>query len=269
MAAAAIAAAEAFKYSMQRLRPYALSFEAFDERFQIFTDHVVRLAPEDTAFADNLGSVDVVSAGAVTNASLFALLRIPGVRGAVRIIEPQSYEDTNHNRCMLMASDSSGRQKAMDMSRYSTASLPVRPIAATFQDALAAGGLERLAPHIIVGVDDIPTRWDVQSVAPNWVGIGATTHWSAMSSFHVQGGPCARCLHPHNGDDGILAAPTISFVSFWSGLWTAAYLMRDLAGALRTAEQVFITPTALHGKHGIWKTGVAKHRSCPAHGTPA
>jgi hypothetical protein len=42
--------------------------------------------------------------------------------------------------------------------------------------------LAQLAPHVPVGVDHIPTRWLVQQM-PRWFGVGATTHWSAGTSF--------------------------------------------------------------------------------------
>jgi hypothetical protein len=241
--------------------------DTFDLQFHCADRYCVSIAPEETPLPTSLGAIDIVSAGAVSNAALFSLLRIPKVNGFIRIIEPQSYDLTNHNRCMLMSIDSCGKQKANDLLNYARPGLKLVSVTSTFQDAVANGSLGTLAPYVLVGVDDIPTRWEAQAQAPSWLGVGATTHWCAMSSCHFLGNACARCLHPYDGGDGAQVAPTISFVSFWAGLWTAAYFIQALVGSSTVAEQAFIAPTALDSAHGIWTTQVAFHPSCPIHGT--
>ncbi len=266
MVSAAIAASEAFKHAMRRLRSVARNPDMFERQFASSSECSVSLVSEDTELVRNLEAIDIVSAGAVSNAVLFALLRIPGVSGTIRVIEPQYYDDTNQNRCMLMTGASTGRPKAVDVADFRAPSLSIIPIASTLQEALRSGTLDSLAKRVIVGVDDIPTRWDAQLAAPSWLSIGATTHWSAMSSFHVPGGACARCLHPRDDDDGAALAPTISFVSFWAGLWSAAYLIRSFTGDASESESVFLTPTRVENITDIWKTAVQKSKLCPMHG---
>jgi tRNA A37 threonylcarbamoyladenosine dehydratase len=48
-----------------------------------------------------LGAVDVISGGAITNAALCALLRMPGMTAAIRIIEPDLLALANLNRYAL------------------------------------------------------------------------------------------------------------------------------------------------------------------------
>jgi hypothetical protein len=83
----------------------------------------------------------------------------------------------------------------------------------------------RLAPAVLVGVDDIPTRWQLQRAHPDWMAVGATTHWCAMASFHEAHLGCAECAHPYDDPNGG-RIPTVAFVSFWAGLLTASYLLR-------------------------------------------
>ncbi|MGY4626463.1 hypothetical protein ACVWY3_004219 [Bradyrhizobium sp. USDA 4486] len=57
--------------------------------------------------------------------------------------------------------------------------------------------LGRLARGRAGGRRRHPSRWFVQRASTAWLGVGATTHWSAMASFHVPGTDgCAECLHP-------------------------------------------------------------------------
>ena len=95
----------------------------------------------------------------------------------------------------------------------------------------------------MVGVDDIPTRWLVQRHAPDWLAVGATTHWSAMASYHEPGVGCAQCLHVRD-EAGDAPIPTVAFVSFWAGLLTASYFLRRAAGtpAYPYEQQVYMTP---------------------------
>jgi hypothetical protein len=96
---------------------------------------------------------------------------------------------------------------------------------------------------------------------PRWLGIGATTHWNAMDSFHTEGFACARCLHPRD-DENDAPIPTTAVVSFWSGLLLAAYLTRNAAGeALMAREQhVFLTPLR---PEAVWWGPVARRTRCP------
>jgi hypothetical protein len=127
----------------------------------------------------------------------------------------------------------------------------IEPVAKRYEpaevDGIALGAL------VLVGVDDIPSRWLVQRARPKWLGIGATTHWSAMASFHVPGmGGCAECLHPLD-DPSKVPIPTVAFVSFWAGLLTAAYFLRHRIGELGEAaldQQIYITP--LRPENPVW-----------------
>ena len=220
------------------------------------------LAPEGTPFARQLGNFDCVSGGAIVNAILYALARVPGVEGRPRIIEPDTADISNLNRYMLLRQSNLEELKAHDLAAILTGSgLIVEPISIRYEPSQLPSLLP-LAASVLVGVDDIPSRWLVQRAGPEWLGVGATTHWSGMASFHEAGLGCAECLHPVD-DPGDAPIPTVAFVSFWAGLLTASYFLRHRAGQPAAANEQQIDPTALRPENPTW-SGVPRRRGCPS-----
>jgi hypothetical protein len=242
LAAAGLGAGEAFKIAMYKLLPYALSPENTAARFANTVEVRLELAPPETLFCRDLGEIDCVSGGAVINAFLYSLARIPAVTAHGRIIEPELADLTNLNRYMLLLRSGRESPKARDLAQMLGGGLRFQPLPQRYEPALL-DRIAPLAPKVVVGVDHIPTRWAVQQAMPEWLVIGATTHWSAMASFHSEGLGCACCLH-NEDDPGNGPIPTTACVSFWAGLLTAAYLARHAAGQAipATEQQVYLTP---------------------------
>lgn len=239
MGAGALAAAEAFKAAIRKLAPYAAT-PLFRDQYAPATTAQIELAPEEAAVTADLGRFDVVSAGAVANAFYYALLRLPGVRGRSRVIDADQNDRTNLNRNMLLTPRDLGVCKARTLSFYASG-LRIEPVALRF-DEKAASSL-RLADHVLVGVDDIPSRWLVQKHCSGWLGMGATDLYSVQASYHAPGLACAGCLHPVDyALEG--AAPTAAFVSFCAGLQLAALLVQRKAGGLgdESGQSSFFTP---------------------------
>lgn len=262
MAAAGLAAAEAFKTSMRTLAHAARNRWRMETVFAPATDVVFALAPEGTPFVRQLNIFDCISGGAIINAILYALARVPGVEGRARVIEPDTADTSNLNRYMLLRRSSLKENKARDLAAILAGSgLTIEPVPKRYESAQLPSLLP-LAASVLVGVDDIPTRWLVQRAGPGWLGIGATTHWSAMASFHIPGLGCAECLHPTD-DPGNAPIPTVAFVSFWAGLLTAAYFLRHRAGQAVPigVQQIYLT--ALRPEHPSWSP-VPKLRGCPS-----
>ncbi len=264
LSAAGLAATEAFKVAVAPLRPLALDQAGWDLHFAPSRVAAVRLAPEGTpAPSGELGTFDCVSGGAIIQAALYALLRVPGVRGDARVIEPEQGDLTNLNRYALLRYSRLRRPKAEDIAAWAAPHIAVTPVLARYDDALAAS-LGPLAPSVLVGVDDIPSRWRVQGARPTWLGIGATSHYSAMTSVHVSGWGCAQCLHPHDepGDGPI---PTVSFVSHWAGLWLASYFLRARSGVVFPHQQqsVFMSPLRADAPAAVWFAPVPARPGCP------
>ena len=264
LAAAGLAAGEAFKSAVASLESYATEPRAFRELFAPSTGAEVRLAPAGAmdAVAD-LGRFDCVSGGAIIHGVMYALSRIRGVEGGARVIEPEATEATNLNRYALLRHSRLRRQKAEDLADLDLGGLCVTPVVARYDGALQA----ELGPPsnpVLVGVDDIPTRWTAQAAWPCWLGVGATTHYSAMASIHTPGLGCARCLHPTD-DPGGGPIPTVAFVSHWAGLWLAAFFTRHRGGAIASPvrQSVFMTSLRAESPAALWWGPVPPRDDCP------
>lgn len=240
LAAAALVAGEAFKTAMLKLLPHAINPDMMAAVFTTMDRADYRLAPPDTPYVQDLGEVDFISGGAINGSVLYVLARLPAVRFRGRVIEPDTYAPSNLNRYALMLASHVQFDKATTLAALLGGGITLEPVVAPYE---LGSPFESLASAVIVGVDDIPTRWDVQRSGPDWLAIGATSHWSAMASFHEGELGCAQCLHPEDdpGDDPIR---TQACISFWAGLLVATYLARHAGGReLPASEQhVFLTP---------------------------
>jgi hypothetical protein len=259
MGAAGLAAGEAFKIAMQRLRFAATNTAIFDQLFSPSFDVAVDLAPPNTKQMSNLNQIDLVSGGAINSASLYALLRLPNLSGAGRIVEYDTVALSNLNRGMLFLMSDLDRLKAESLSAHGHKDFSIFSMPVAFDTDWYAK-LGRTSDAVFVGVDDISARWDVQRAWPEWLGVGATTHFNSMASFHTADTPCAGCLHPKD-DQTERVVPTVAFVSFWAGLWLASYYLRHLAGEnCVEQQQLYFCP--LRPEH-IWRSPVEWRLDCP------
>jgi hypothetical protein len=260
MAAAALAAAEVFKFSMRGLSRSARNPLLFAEFYAPTPAVMINLSPSIRTTVSALNEVDFVSGGAITNCALYALLRLPNVTGSIRVIEDDTTALSNLNRGMLFLRSRLESSKATELSRYATSDVSIQPVIARYSNETAAM-LAPLANAVFVGVDDIPARWDVQRAWPKWLGIGATTHFSAMASYHTLDLPCAGCLHPID-DPTRGPIPTISFVSFWAGLWQASLYLRYLANdrSLKRDQQFYFSSLR---PETLWYSPVQRRSDCP------
>ena len=256
MAAATLGAVEAFKCAMHKLADFARDGAQFAEFFAPLADTTLVLAPETVPMVSALGAIDIISGGAMTNGLLYALARLPDVTGVGRVVEPDIAEMSNLNRYMLLTMDDLEELKAERLAALALGGLTLKPLPWRFETRDSIGAF---APRVLVGVDDIPTRWAVQRGMPRYLGIGATTHWSVMASCHRPGAACAGCAHPRN-DAMTGPIPTVALVSFLAALLQATDLLRDLAGTPAAETLTYIT--ALRADQ-VWRAPVAEHPNCP------
>jgi hypothetical protein len=259
MAAAGLAATEAFKLAMQKLASTALDRKSFSDLLALTRFVTVSLGKPSTPQVTDLGGFDIISAGAITNGLLYVLSRIVDVTGSARIFDDDTAEVSNLNRYMLLLVSHLQMQKVDHLASLQLGRLNIEPIPNRFSTASAAA--TPLKKHVLVGADDIPTRWAAQLSWPDWLGIGATSHWSAMASFHERGLGCAPCLHPTD-DPNDVEIPTIAFVSFWAGLLLASYFVRHLSGEkiLHSEQQTYLTAPR---PERIWRCPVPTRKRCP------
>jgi hypothetical protein len=262
LAAGVLAATEVFKTAMQLLRALRSDELLFDDLFAPANDLSFAVAPASAPKGLTLGEFDLISGGAITQAALFALTRVPGIAGRGRVMDAERTDLSNLNRYALLRRSSVEQQKAGLLSHLGMPRLDLQPIAAHYEGGEILG--VRLRPRVLVGVDDIRVRWRVQEAGPQWLGIGATTHWCAMASFHRHGLGCARCLHPRDDEDRS-RIPTAPFVSFLAGLQLASYFLRTSAGeAIPSSEQyTYCSPLRLER---VWRSAVSPRPRCPTCG---
>jgi hypothetical protein len=160
IAAAAAAAAEGARAAIARIatvldRPHPAN--------QFWTRHpgrrvdldLSRYTGADTA---DIGEIDVISAGAITNAAVYTLLRMPGVQAALRVIDIDRLVLGNLNRYALGRRSLLRELKTTVLAGYTTTRISIdgQP---QFLDDHTAGSLRPFAPALLVGVDHIPSRW--------------------------------------------------------------------------------------------------------------
>jgi len=259
MVSATLAAGETFKYAMGRL-PFR------NPEDQIFFEPSSSASWEFDSLGSlektELGEVDIVSAGAISQAALYALVRIPNLRMRGRVFDDDTTEETNLNRNMLSLVGDIGLMKASLVAGRCSPNCDLLPI----QERFGLGDrVEELAPLVLVGVDDIPSRWAVQRNAPGVVIVSGTSHFSISSSCHGPGGPCCGCQHPVDDAGGATTIPTVSFVSFWAGLAMTVRLIRRAMGRPypRNRQHLWLTPLRMDLSNAAMWSSVFPRGDCP------
>lgn len=256
LGAAAVAASEAFRIAMRRLASKARDRSYFDELYAPSAELSFALAPRGTPTTAALPAFDFVSGGAIANAALFAMTRLPNVTGAGRVLDDDVSALSNLNRNAMLVRSALDIHKVKDLARraggLAIAAEPVRYVA----------GMP-VAPTVLVGVDDIPSRWAVQAAGPAWLGVGATEGFTVLVSSHAPGQPCVGCLHPVAALPGG-PIPTAAFVSLLSGLFLVVRWQRSLGpeGAALGDQQTFLNALRPEGwDHGSMP--LAANSACP------
>jgi len=261
MVSAALAAAEAFKFAMRRLPLRAVTDRVFFELSPFCNWKFDPISIPEAGL--RFGEVDIISAGAISQAALYVLMRLPNVQMSGRIFDDDLTGPSNLNRNMLTLVSDVGLEKVTVVARNCGPNLRIQGIPERFVGK--ASQLEGLASRILVGVDDIPSRWRVQRCAPLWLAVSATSHFSVSSSGHRLDQPCCGCLHPIDEPGEINSIPTVSFVSLWAGFAMAVRLIREGLGVSdsRDRQHLWLTPLRMDHVHAAMWLPVAPRRDCP------
>jgi len=261
MVSAALAANEAFKFVMRQLPLRSPADQIFFEpsRFCDWNFDSVPVPEEGVHF----GEVDIISAGAICQAALYALLRLPKVQMWGRIFDDDLTGASNLNRNMLTLVTDIDSKKVLVVAQRCGTNLRLEAVSNRFAGKASEGG--KLAPRVVVGVDDIPSRWEAQRCAPGWLAVSGTSHFSISSSAHSLGEPCSGCLHPVDDPAAANPIPTVSFVSFWAGLAMTVRLLREALGSPYSSDRqhLWLTPLRMDQPHAAMWLPVASRRDCP------
>lgn len=216
-----------------------------------------------------LGRLEAISGGAITNALVFCLLRVPGLSGHMRVIEQQDADISNVNRYSLLRASAKDTNKVALLEAAGNDQLQISGVNTLFTPDSRAG-LGPLAERVLVGVDDVQARWWVQETNPAWLAIGATSNHLAQLTIHLPDSPCAACVHPVAPPPQTI--PTISFVSFWAGLVQACALLSGTA----EPRNLSVFPFALANATAVISQTPVPNAACrlecaasrPTHGSP-
>lgn len=166
----------------------------------------------------DLGRLVVVSAGAISQQFLLSLTAVEELSAQLVMFDRDNTALSNANRCPYVMVDELGRPKVNAVGDL----LPVRIRLTPIPDHLSGETCASvpLGSAMVVGADDISVRHLAQRLDPDWLVIGATSHFLALVTEHPLGEPCAGCSHVRLGDE-IAVIPTWSIISFWSGFLVA------------------------------------------------
>ena len=209
----------------------------------------------------DMGHLDMVSAGAIAQAFYFVLMRLPHVRHQSRIFENDTTANTNLNRNLLSRYRHIGMHKIDVIRTYD-----LEKVSDVYERLTKANINDfQLAASVLVGADDIPTRWLVQDHSPKWLGVAGTSHFGALTSSHRPGEPCAGCLHVYDDEAVIPVLPTASVFSFWAGLALAVRLLRKEMGMPypQDKQALWLVPLRMdYSSTGFW-SAVRSRPDCP------
>lgn len=261
MISAAEAAGEAFKFVMRRLPIREEGRILFEPSIECEWDFDRIPVPSQEI---DVGEVDIISAGAISQSALYTLLRTPKIVMRGCIFDDDMTAPSNLNRNMLTLTADVDLLKVHVVAERCGTKIQLEPIPTRFGKSNTAGGL---AHRVLVGVDDIPSRWEIQRRAREWLGVSGTSHFSISSSSHKRDEPCCGCLHYTDDPNPPSAIPTVSFVSFWAGLSMAVRLLREVLGNPYSASQqhLWLTPLRMDQPYaGMWSP-VPARQDCPVH----
>jgi hypothetical protein len=260
MLAAVAISAEVFRAAMRRLE--MLHGMAAAPEHSLASAEEIKLGLPRLSLRDILQGqrIDIVSAGAITNAALFGLWRIPKLTASARIFDDDRAALSNCNRYPLLALPHLGGYKVDALTAVAPARWSIDPVCRRFDDTADLHELA-LARHVLVGADDIPTRWQTQRRAPDWLCVAATSHFEIVVSEHEAGTPCAGCMHPRDEPfEGEI--PTIAFVSMLAGVLQSHRLLARLTGGVLSGP-VVAWALALDQPHGIYGLAQNPRADCP------
>ena len=266
--AAPIAAGEVVKLAIRPLVS-ANSGALLEQLATVSEAHIDLWGGDEHPAELDLGAVDFISGGAISSAALHTLLRHAGVRGRARVIEPDRLALSNANRYLLMRLSQLGYLKVDSLAVWQTPSFRIDGVPLRLEEHTLAE-LRPFAPRVLVGVDDIPSRWVIQREWPGWLAVGGTVHFTTVVSDHRPGPGCVGCIHPM--DDGIAAEiPTVAFVSYLAGALLSARLLLEASGrpSASASRALELATLRLDLPDAIWRHPVLPNTACPVPCSPA
>lgn len=165
----------------------------------------------------DIGDTSLVGVGAIGNATLWALARLPGLVGNLNLIDPEPIDASNLQRYVLTAAGDIERSKvALGQRAFSGTKLTVQPIASAWADYLRDRSDWQLQ-NVLVAVDTFKDRQLIQGALPKWLCNAWTQPLDLGISRHARFGeqPCLACLYfdRHTKNEDQIVAEAIGLPS--------------------------------------------------------
>jgi hypothetical protein len=166
----------------------------------------------------DIGESFLAGVGAIGNATVWALSRVPGLAGLLHLVDREAVELSNVQRYVLTDEKSIGTSKvelaehAFTESRreIATSALRIQPHVATWQEVAASSGDYRF-DRVLLALDSAADRIAVQGSLPRWIANAWTQPANLGISRHdfLGPGPCVACLYqsagPQTNQDALVA----------------------------------------------------------------
>ena len=188
----------------------------------------------------------LVGAGAVGSAVVYSLNQVPGIRGAITVVDDDVFEQSNLNRCVIAFQEDITFDKASVAARYSNRDLTFVPKVMRYEEFAEKYG--RKFPLVISTVDNNDARFSIQDDLPRTIIHGATGGpVAAVTILDILKNACMYCIFEGSGDakghnvegkacgmlqvqqdDGTTAEAAVSFVSFFAGLCASTEVIKHV-----------------------------------------
>jgi hypothetical protein len=197
-----------------------------------------------------LNDVCLAGSGALGMSTAYTLASLPALSGKLTVIDPEQVEVSNLNRYILATIMDVGSPKVNVIKQVLRNKLEVEAFKGTYQEYYRRNQLNL----VVVAVDNVKTRWDVQLDFPNTILNGGMFANSFTISRHDNflKKACLGCLYPgYSGEiDATREYPAISFTSMFAGALLGGEILKERLSKLRKfrldnvfmVNDVFATP---------------------------
>ena len=153
---------------------------------------------ENAPFSDvSLGTTELVGVGAIGNAFIWAIKRIPGLRGMLNLIDHEVVELSNLQRYVLTTQEHQNVAKAeLATEGFMSPDLKVTPFVSTWAQYIGPVGRFR-AERVAAAVDSAKDRITIQASLPRHIFNSWTQTMDLGVSRHdfVGSNACLACLY--------------------------------------------------------------------------
>lgn len=191
----------------------------------------------------DLGESHLVGLGAIGNAAVWSLSRVPGLVGRLNLVDPETVDLSNLQRYVLAGQGDVGRPKVdLAMAQFRESRVEACPHGKGWGAYLKTRADWRL-DQVAVAVDSATDRIRIQAALPRWIVNAWTQPGDLGVSRHLFTGEqaCLACLYlpdgPTKNEDQLIAEAI--------GLPSATEEVRNMLATGRPVDRAFLGRVAV------------------------